>query len=245
MSTLSVIIPTYNEIDYIEDAVKSVDFADQIIVIDSFSTDGTKEKALSLGCTVLERKFDNFSNQKNHAIAHAIGDWVLFIDGDERVTPKLKLEILAAIHHGKHSGYKINFPHFYMNRFLYHKVDRVVRLVKNKGIHFTGDVHEKLHVEGSVGQLKNFMIHYTYKGFFHLLQKKDSYAWFQANTSVKKGKKATYFHLFFKPLYRFFSFYILKRGFMDGVPGLALASVNAYGVFSRYAKMILIQKGLK
>lgn len=245
MSTLSVIIPTYNEIDYIEDAVKSVDFADQIIVIDSFSTDGTKEKALSLGCTVLQRKFDNFSNQKNHAISHVTGDWVLFIDGDERVTPKLKLEILAAIHSGKHSGYKINFPHFYMNRFLYHKVDRVVRLVKNKGIHFTGDVHEKLHVEGSVGQLKNFMIHYTYKGFFHLLQKKDSYAWFQANTSIKKGKKATYFHLFFKPLYRFFSSYILKRGFMDGVPGLALASVNAYGVFSRYAKMILIQKGLK
>lgn len=245
MSTLSVIIPTYNEIDYIEDAVKSVDFADQIIIIDSFSTDGTKEKALSLGCTVLERKFDNFSNQKNHAIAHAKGNWILFIDGDERVTPKLKLEILEAIRFGKHSGYKICFPHFYMNRFLYHKVDRVTRLVKNDNIHFTGDVHEKLQVNGTTGQLKNFMIHYTYKGLFHLLQKKDSYAWFQANTSIKKGKKATYFHLFFKPLYRFFSSYVLKRGFMDGVPGLALASVNAYGVFSRYAKMILIQKGLK
>lgn len=245
MSTLSVIIPTYNEIDYIEDAVKSVDFADQIIVIDSFSTDGTKEKALALGCMVLERKFDNFSNQKNHAIAHASGDWVLFIDGDERVTQKLKLEILDVMQSGKHNGYKINFPHFYMNRFLYHKVDRVVRLVKNNNIHFTGDVHEKLHVDGSIGQLKNFMIHFTYKGFFHLLQKKDSYAWFQANTAFQKGKKVTYFHLFFKPLYRFISSYILKRGFMDGVPGLALASVNAYGVFSRYAKMLLIQKGLK
>lgn len=245
MSTLSVIIPTYNEIDYIEDAVKSVDFADQIIVIDSFSTDGTKEKALALGCMVLERKFDNFSNQKNHAIAHASGDWVLFIDGDERVTQKLKLEILEVIKSGKHNGYKINFPHFYMNRFLYHKVDRVVRLVKNNNIRFSGDVHEKLHVDGSIGQLKNFMIHFTYKGFFHLLQKKDSYAWFQANTAFQKGKKVTYFHLFFKPLYRFISSYILKRGFMDGVPGLALASVNAYGVFSRYAKMLLIQKGLK
>lgn len=245
MSTLSVIIPTYNEIDYIEDAVKSVDFADQIIIIDSFSTDGTKEKALALGCMVLERKFDNFSNQKNHAIAHVSGDWVLFIDGDERVTQKLRLEILDVMKSGKHNGYKINFPHFYMNRFLYHKVDRVVRLVKNKNIRFTGDVHEKLHVDGSIGQLKNFMIHFTYKGFFHLLQKKDSYAWFQANTAIQKGKKVTYFHLFFKPLYRFISSYVLKRGFMDGVPGLALASVNAYGVFSRYAKMLLIQKGLK
>lgn len=245
MSTLSVIIPTYNEVDYIEDAVKSVDFADEIIVIDSYSTDGTKEKAVHLGCKVLERKFDNFSSQKNHAITSATGDWVLFLDADERVTQKLKYEILSVITNGNHSGYKICFPHFYMNRFLYHKVDRVLRLVKNNNIHFTGDVHEKLHVEGSIGILKNFMIHYTYKGLFHLLQKKDSYAWFQAGTSLKKGKKVTYFHLFFKPFYRFFSSYILKRGFMDGVPGLALASVNAYGVFSRYAKMLLLQKNLK
>jgi hypothetical protein len=78
-----------------------------------------------------------------------------------------------------------------------------------------------------------------------LIQKKDSYAWFQANTSLKKGKKVTIFHLLFKPLYRFFSSYILKRGFLDGVPGLALASINAYGVFSRYVKMILIEKDIK
>src|SRR6187401_2264373 len=107
MSTLSVIIPTYNEIDYIEDAVKSVDFADEIIVLDSFSTDGTKEKAITLGCKVLERKFDNFSSQKNHAIASATGDWVLFLDADERVTQKLKFDSLSVIKNGKHSGYKI------------------------------------------------------------------------------------------------------------------------------------------
>lgn len=245
MSKLTVIIPTYNEIDYIEDAIKSIEFADEIIVIDSFSSDGTKEKAIELGCIVLDRKFDNFSSQKNHAISYATGDWVLFIDADERVTQKLKTEILNTISNSKHGGYKISFPHFFMNRFLYNKVDRVVRLVKNKDLKFTGDVHEKLNFIGTEGILKNFMIHYTYKGLFHLLQKKDSYAWFQANTSFKKGKKATYFHLIFKPFYRFFSTYILKGGFMDGIPGLALASINAYGVFSRYAKIILIEKGLK
>jgi glycosyltransferase involved in cell wall biosynthesis len=245
MSTLSVIIPTYNEIDYIKDALKSVDFATEIIVIDSFSSDGTKEIALEKGCKVLERKFDNFSNQKNYAITYATGDWILFIDADERVSQKLKNEILSEIENNIHSGYKLSFPHFYMNRFLYHKVDKVLRLVKNKNVKFSGDVHEKLQVEGSIGSLKNFMIHYTYKGLFHLIQKKDSYAWFQANTSLKKGKKATIFHLLFKPLYRFFSSYILKRGFLDGVPGLALASINAYGVFSRYVKMILIEKDIK
>ena len=154
MNTISVIIPTYNEGNYIADAIKSVDFATEIIVIDSYSTDDTVKQALDLGCIVLERKFDNFSFQKNHAIAEAKGDWVLFIDADERVTTKLKFEILDVIKNGKHSGYKITFPHFYMNRFLYHKVDRVVRLVKNKNIKFTGDVHEKLHVEGSIGTLK-------------------------------------------------------------------------------------------
>ena len=245
MSTLSVIIPTYNEIDYINDALKSVDFAHEIIVIDSFSSDGTKEIALEHGCKVLERKFDNFSNQKNHAISYATGDWILFIDADERVSQKLKNEILSEIEKNNHSGYKLRFPHFYMNRFLYHKVDKVLRLVKNKNVKFSGDVHEKLQVEGSIGSLNNFMIHYTYKGLFHLIQKKDSYAWFQANTSLKKGKKVTIFHLLFKPLYRFFSSYILKRGFLDGVPGLALASINAYGVFSRYVKMILIEKDIK
>ena len=86
MTKLSVIIPTYNEIDYIEDAIKSIHFADEIIVVDSFSTDGTKEKALTLGCKVLDRKFDNFSAQKNHAINFATGDWILFIDADERVS---------------------------------------------------------------------------------------------------------------------------------------------------------------
>ncbi|OYQ34672.1 lipopolysaccharide biosynthesis protein [Flavobacterium cyanobacteriorum] len=245
MAKLSVIIPTHNEESYIEDAIRSVAFADEIIVIDSYSNDSTRQRALNMGCRVLERKFDNFSAQKNFALAEAKGDWILFIDADERVTQLLKQEITDVLKKPSYNGYTLAFPHFYMNRFLYHKVDRVVRLVKNKNIAFTGDVHEKLNFEGKAGTLENFMIHYTYKGLFHLLSKKDSYAWFQASMSVKKGKKVTYLHLIFKPLYRFFHTYIIKKGFLDGVPGLALASMNAYGVLSRYVKMMLIQKGLK
>lgn len=79
----------------------------------------------------------------------------------------------------------------------------------------------------------------------HYISKKDSYAWFQAKQLLNKGKKATYFHLAFKPFYRFFSSYILRGGFRDGIPGLAVASINAYGVFSRYVKLILLQKGMK
>lgn len=245
MKRISVIIPTYNEENYLEDALNSVSFADEIIVVDSLSTDKTKEIAQKKGCIVLERKFDNFSNQKNYAIQYATGDWILFIDGDERISKKLEYEIIKTINNAKHAGYKLQFPHFYMNRFLYHKVDRVVRLVKNDKVYFTGDVHEKLNVNGSIGILKNFVIHYTYKDLFHFLSKKDSYAWFQAGESLKKKKKVTYFHLIFKPFYRFFSGYILKRGFLDGIPGLAVASINAYGVFSRYVKLMLLEKNLK
>jgi glycosyltransferase involved in cell wall biosynthesis len=245
MSKLTVIIPTYNEKDYIEDAIKSVEFADEIIVIDSFSTDDTKQIALAAGCKVIERKFDTFSNQKNHAISYASSDWILFLDADERVSQKLRIEIVKAITNSNFAGYKIKFPHYYFNRFLYQKVDKVIRLVKNDAIRFTGDVHEKLIIEGKVGVLKNFMIHYTYKNLFHWIHKKDSYAWFQAKESVAKDKKVTFLHLIVKPMYRFFSYYILKQGFKDGIPGLALASVNAYGVFSRYVKMLLIKKGLE
>ena len=245
MPALSVIIPSFNEEDYIEDALRSVAFADEIILIDSFSTDRTVELAKPFVTKLLQREFDNFSAQKNHALEHATGEWVLFLDSDERVTHSLEDEIKQVISHPKHGGYKINFPHFYMNRFLYHHSDDVLRLVKRSGAHFTGTVHEKLHCEGSVGKLKNHMLHYTYKGLEPYIRKKESYAWFQAEQLYEKGKKATWYHLWIKPSYRFFRSYVLKGGFRDGIPGLTVAMVNAYGVFQRYVKLRLLHKQMR
>lgn len=245
MQTLTVIIPTYNEAQYLEGALYCLKFVDEIIVVDSMSSDATVQIAADHGCKVVSRKFDNFSSQKNHALQFATCDWVLFLDGDERVTEAIQKEILEAIESNTHTGYKLNFPHFYMNRFLYHHYNDVTRLVKRTNCHFEGNVHEKLIVNGSVGTLKNKVLHYTYKGLVHYIGKKDSYAWFQAERQLLKGKGMSYFHLAFKPLYRFFNEYIIKRGFLDGVPGLAVAGINAYGVFSRYAKLMLLKKGLK
>ena len=245
MDAITVIIPTYNEEAYIAQAIQSVDFASQVIVVDSNSTDNTVQIARQMGCQVYLRAFDNFSNQKNHALQYATGDWILFVDADERIPYALQQEILEAINSNKHAGYKLNFPHYYMNRFLYHHSDNVTRLVKRDNCKFEGLVHEKLIIDGTIGQLKNPVLHFTYKGLLHYISKKDSYAWFQAEQMLKKGKKATYFHLAFKPFYRFFSSYILRRGFMDGIPGLTVATVNAYGVFSRYVKLMLLQKGIR
>lgn len=245
MPTLTVIVPTFNEEDYIEDALFSVKFADEIIVIDSFSTDKTVEIAKKFTSKILTRKFDNFSNQKNFALKEATGEWVLFLDADERVSHSLQIEILETIQNPKHEGYKINFPHFFMNRFLYHNSDDVLRLVKREGASFSGTVHEKLHCEGSIGKLKNIMLHFTYKGLSHYIDKKESYAWFQARHLYENNRGVTLFHLFFRPWYRFFRAMILKGGFRDGIPGLAVASIDAYGVFQRYAKLILLKRGMK
>ncbi|RXJ52151.1 glycosyltransferase family 2 protein [Gelidibacter gilvus] len=245
MPKLTVIIPTYNEEAYLGDALFSVAFAHEIIVVDSFSTDKTPLIAQAGATKLLNRQFDNFSNQKNYALQYATHDWVLFLDADERVTHSLEAEILTTINNPKHAGYKINFPHFYMNRFLYHHSDNVLRLVKREGAHFTGTVHEKLHCVGSVGKLKNKMLHFTYKGLDNYITKKESYAWFQAENLFAKNKRTTWIHLFFKPWYRFFSTIVLKGGYRDGIPGLAVATVDAYGVFQRYAKLILLDKGIR
>ena len=245
MARLTVIIPTFNEEHYIEDCLYSVKFADEIIVIDSFSTDETVAIANRYDCKVIQRKFDNFSNQKNHALQFATCDWVLFVDADERIPYQLQTQIFNAIGSGKHSGYKLKFPHFFLNRFLYHHYNYVTRLVVRTECRFEGSVHEKLIIDGSIGKLDSPVLHYTYKGLQHYISKKDSYAWLQAEQMLKKNKKVTYFHLAFKPFYRFFSSYVLRGGFRDGISGLAIAGINAYGVFSRYAKLILLQKGLK
>ena len=245
MPTLTVIIPTFNEADYIKDALQSVQFADEIIVVDSFSTDGTQEIVKNFGATVLEHQFDNFSDQKNVAIDRVTTDWILFIDADERVTHSLEAEIKEVLEEPKHGGYKINFPHFFMTRFLYFQSNDVLRLVKKEGAHFTGLVHEKLHCEGSVGKLKQKMIHYTYKGLNHYITKKEKYAWFQAEQRFAKKKKTTYFQLFFKPSYRFFDSFIKRGGFRNGIPGLVLAATDAYGVFSRYVKLMLLNRGIR
>jgi len=191
MSKLTVIIPTFNEEAYLNDALFSVAFADEIIVIDSFSTDKTPEIAQKYTTKFLQREFDNFSNQKNFAIKEATGDWILFLDADERVTHSLEVEILETIENPLHSGYLINFPHFYMNRFLYNHSDDVLRLVKREGAYFTGTVHEKLHCDGSIGKLDNKMLHYTYKGLHNYIKKKEAYAWFQADNLFEQNKTTT------------------------------------------------------
>lgn len=239
---LAVIILTFNEENHIAEAIESVLFADKVILIDSFSTDDTINVAKNFEIEIYQNKFKNYSDQRNFAISKTKADWILFLDADERVTQDLKEEILQAIENEAHAAYKIWFPHYFMNRFLFHYTDKVTRLMKNDNLHFKNEVHEKAVINGKIGLLKNYMIHKTYKGLENYISKKDGYATFQAKMLFDKNKKVTLLQLMLKPFYRFLHTYFIKRVFLDGVPGFASASIDAYGVFLRYAKLIQMQE---
>lgn len=239
-NSISVIIPTFNEENYILDALQSVAFADEIIIIDSYSTDNTVSIAKPLANKILQRKFDNFSNQKNEAIKHATGDWILFLDADERISKELQQKILLVTAQSEFDAYKLTFKHYYMDRFLDHHTDKVLRLVKNHNLLFTGKVHEHLSIEGTIGTLKEPVYHYTYKGFLEYLNKKVFYSTFQAQQHVDKDKPIGILQLWLKPYFRYLKSAYLKQGRKDGIPGITVARINSYGVFLRLVKALII-----
>jgi glycosyltransferase involved in cell wall biosynthesis len=244
---LTAIIPTLNEESNIRAAIESVDLADEIIVIDSCSTDNTAEVAEKMGCKVFIHPFDNFSSQKNRAIDLALNDWVLLLDADERITPELREEIRQVLSSDH------NFDAFWvfrMNYFMGKEIkysgwqnDKVIRLFRKDKCRYNGKlVHEEINAGGTVGFLKNKLIHNTYKSFDEYVDKLNHYASLQALEYGEKVGRITFYHLLLKPAFRFFRHYFLRQGYRDGFEGLAIACLQAYGVFARYAKIKLSRR---
>ncbi|AUC84885.1 glycosyl transferase family 2 [Polaribacter sp. ALD11] len=250
MTKISAIIPTLNEEIHIREAIESVGFADEIIVIDSFSTDKTLEIAEKMNVKIIKRKFDDFSSQKNYAIAHAKHDWIYILDADERVTSELEKEILEAVKNPK------DFVGFYLGRNFYFagkkikysgwQRDRVIRLFLKEFCEYNGNpVHETIKTHGSLGFLKNKINHYSYRNYDHYISKINQYAWLQAEDLYKKGKKVNGYHILIKPPVRFFVHYIVRLGFLDGFEGFMIAKTQAFAVLSRYLKLWLLKNNLK
>lgn len=248
MNRLTAIIPTKNEIDNIEAVIASVDFADEIIVIDSYSNDGTAEKANILATKVIQRKFDFYGAQKNHAISQAQNEWVLLVDADERVTPELKTEILSILNQENipHDAYSIKrINHFMGQRVNYSgwRNDSVIRLFKRDFCKYDArHVHEALVVDGTIGQLKHKFLHYSYRSFNNYMQKMNNYATLQAKDYDKKTGILTPYHFVIKPFWGFFKHYIIQSGFRDGFVGFTIGFVQAYVVFTRYVKLWLLRR---
>mgnify|MGYP005816949093 CR=1 FL=1 len=248
MNKLSAIIPTGNELHNIEAVIASVDFADEILVVDSFSTDGTYKKALELGVKVIRRDYEYSASQKNWAIPQAQHEWVLLVDADERVTPELKQEILNILKHPQDDvvAYWVGRLNHFMGEPVQYsgwRNDSVIRLFKRDYCTYQDKhVHSEIIAQGKVSKLNNKLYHNTYVTFDKYMEKMNRYATWQAKDYDKKTGNLTPYHFVIKPFWGFFKHYILQSGFRDGVVGLTIGYIQGYVIFMRYIKVWLLRK---
>ena len=250
MQKLSAIIPVKNEINNIESVINSVRFADEVLVVDSFSTDGTFEIAQAKADKVIQRVFDYPSIQKNWAIPQAKHEWILLVDADERVTEELKIEVENILENPPKDvvAYWIGRNNHFMGQKVKYsgwRNDKVIRLFKRDFCRYNNKhVHEEIIATGKVGYLKEKLNHNTYVSLDHYFNKLNLYATWQAKDYDKKTGKLTPYHFVIKPFWGFFKHYVVQSGFRDGVVGLTIAYIQGYVVFMRYVKLWLLRKGL-
>lgn len=249
MTKITAIIPTLNEEIHIEEAIQSVGFADEIIVIDSYSTDNTVALAEKHNVKIIKRKFDDFSSQKNFAIEQAKNPWIYILDADERVTPEVEKEILDAIKNPKNKvGFYVRRSFYFAGKKINYsgwQRDKVVRLFLKEHCKYQGIVHETIKANGELGFFKHKIDHFGYKNYNHFISKIHQYGELKAQELHAKGKTVNAYHILIKPPFRIFSHFILKKGFLDGYAGLILATTQAYAVLTRYIKLWLLNRNVK
>lgn len=246
---LSVLIITKNEEEHINALLSSIDFADEVVVVDSYSTDKTVILAEELGAKVLFREFDYHAAQKNWGLKQLQNDWVLVIDADERISSNLKEEIIAVLNKEnlREKAFWIKRENFLMGKKVKYsgwQNDKVIRLFNRKFCKY-GDklVHEEIETNEKVGFLKNKLIHYTYKNFKSYFNKVQKYTTQKALIKSKTHSTINFYHLVIKPLAKFLKRYILEKGFLDGKIGVIISSMAAFNVFLVYLKVWRINKG--
>jgi glycosyltransferase involved in cell wall biosynthesis len=243
MVKISVIVITHNEEKNIGQCLESVRWADEIVLVDSFSTDRTVDIASEIGAVVFQEKWKGYARQKNSALEKASGTWILSLDADERVTPELRheiLEILSGKITGKNAikGYHISRKNFFRGRWVRYGgwyPDYTLRLfLKSKGSFRQRQVHESVEIEGKTGYLKNPIEHYTYMSVADYLKRLEVYSRL-ASLEISPRKKWTRWHtLTFRPVFTAFKMYVLRKGLLDGTTGLFLAFSYAYYTFLKY-----------
>ena len=239
MRKITAIIPTFNEEHNIIDAIKSIDFTNEIMVVDSFSTDQTIKLATPLATTIIKRKYKNSASQKNWAIPQAKHKWILLLDADERVTPKLKEEVIKVLKSNtNYTGFWIKRQNYFMGKkvsFSGWQGDKVIRLFKRDDCRYEEkNVHAEIISKGKIGALKGKLIHNTFKSKEAYLKKLERYAKWQAKDYSGITDKITPFHTLIKPLFRFFKHYILQFGILDGYVGFIISLYQAKAVKMRY-----------
>lgn len=241
MEKLSVTIITLNEERNIRDALESVKWADEIVVVDSGSTDRTVDICKEYTDRVFYNQWPGHIAQKNLAIDKASHQWILSIDADERVTSELAAEIKEVLKGPKADAYSVPRHVFYLGRWINHSgwyPDRKIRLFRRDKGRWGGiDPHDTVIVSGEVKYLKRDLIHYSFRDISHHINTMNSFTSIASKEYVKLGKRFRYRDILFRPVFMFFKSYILKQGFRDGLPGIVIAVAAAYHVFIKYAKL--------
>ncbi len=244
MNKISVIIITKDEEKNILDCLKSVDWADEIIVVDSESTDRTVELAKQFTDKIFIRKWEGYVSQKRYALSLATNEWVLSVDADERITPELKEEILN-LSPADFSGFRIRRKNFLLKKEITScgwEKDYQLRLMRKDKASFSDRlVHEKFIVDGKVGTLNNPMLHYTFSSFSEYFSKINHYSSLKAQELFAKKKSINSWTIFSHTVAAFFAFFIIKRGFKDGVYGLIISLLHSVSTMMNYIKLWELQ----
>jgi len=244
---ISVVILTKNEEKNIKDCFKSVKWCDEIVVIDDYSEDKTVEIAKNLGATVFERRLEgDFSAQRNFGLERAKGEWVLFVDADERVTPKLRAEISRLyLSETDKNGFYFKRKDWFGNKWLKHGETARVRLLRlaRKGTgKWKRKVHETWEIEGQTGELRKPILHYSYSDFSQFLKKINAYSSLHAQALQEESVKPNPVRIIINPLGKFIQNYLFRLGFLDGTPGFMMAMMMSFHSFLAQAKLYQLWK---
>ncbi|WP_317167570.1 glycosyltransferase [Flavobacterium lotistagni] len=246
---LSALIITYNEENHISEVLHDIDFADEIIVIDSFSSDKTVELVNDFKkAQLIQHKFVDYSSQRNFAIECAKNPWILFIDADERFTDELKEEVIETIQKPNAASAYLFYRIFMFEdrklNFSGWQTDKIFRLFQKDKAHYVTErlVHEKLTVKGKIAKLKHKLIHFSYTDFDTYKSKMVNYGKLKAKEELAKGIRPNFYHFYLHPAYKFLYQFIVRLGFLDGKKGVIVCYLNALSVYVRYQELLKMQR---
>ncbi len=245
---ISAVVITFNEEKRLEPALKSLaGLVSEIIVVDSFSTDNTVRLAKKYTNKVFQRKWTDYSDQKNYANTRASSPWIFSLDADERISPELRAEIIEIKKEEPEcDGFLIPRQVYYLGKWIRHSgwyPDRKLRLFRKEKARWEGEyVHERLVIEGKVRKLNGSIHHFTYRNISEHLDRINNFSELGAQKLYAQGKKCRWHHLVFRPFFRFVKSFFWRAGFLDGYPGFIVSVLNGYSIFLRYAKLREIWK---
>jgi len=243
---LSAVLITRNAAGVLEACLESLAFADEIVVVDSGSTDGTVDLARNKGARVVQKEWLGFGQQKQFAVEQARYDWVLCVDADERVSAQLARSIERALDAPASPVYRMARRNRFLGRWLAHGEgypDWSPRLFNRMNARWSDDlVHEKVLYAVTPGTLEGDLMHDSYDDLSTYLERQNRYTTLAARQAFEQGRGANVLHLLLSPVVRFFKFYVMRLGFLDGLPGLMHISIGCMNSYVKYMKLIELRR---